>query len=168
MLLLPGEAQAQAQPKSVSPIAVGTRIRLRAPTVVSGRIEGMIIEMDESSFLIGVNDRVPLTVSRQAISQLDMSTGQRRQALKGMIMGAGIGLAVFTLAGAAYQGDGSGSARDWASLLGTGLGGGAIWGAGIGALIKSDRWSAVPLERVRVSRAPTQRGGVRLSLSVRF
>ena len=167
-LLLPGEARSQEQPKSVSPIAVGTRVRLRAPTVVSGRIEGMVIEMDESSLLIGVNDRVPLRVSRQAISQLDVSTGQHRQALKGMIMGAGIGLAVFALTGAAYQGDESSSARDWASFLGTGLAGGALWGAGIGALIKTDRWSAVPLERVRVGLAPTQRGGVRLSLSVRF
>jgi hypothetical protein len=43
-----------------------------------------------------------------------------------------------------------------------------LYGAGIGALIKRDRWREVPLERVRVSLAKTRGRGVALSLSVPF
>ena len=32
---------------------------------------------------------------------------------------------------------------------------GGLWGAGIGALLKGDRWSPVPTQHVRVSCAPT-------------
>ena len=161
-LLLPGEARSQEEPKSVSPIAVGTRVRLRAPTVVGGRIEGMVIEMDEASLLI-IKDDDRLRVPRQAITQLEVSTGKRRRALKGMVVGAGIGAVVLGAMGGVGT---AGFSHGEAALLG--LGTGAAYGVGIGALIKTDRWSAVPLERVRVGLAPTQRGGVRLSLSVRF
>jgi hypothetical protein len=151
-----------------TPITVGTKVRLRAPTLFSGRIEGMVIETNESSLLIGVNDRVPLRVSRQAITQLEVSMGRRRRPLKGMIVGAGIGAAVYAIAGVSYQGDASASASEWAHFLGLGMLGGAAWGAGIGALINSDRWSPVPPERLRVSLGATRGRGVRLSVSVGF
>jgi hypothetical protein len=44
----------------------------------------------------------------------------------------------------------------------------ALEGGGIGALIKSDRWSSVGVEKVHVSVAPTPGHGLGLALSMRF
>ena len=41
-------------------------------------------------------------------------------------------------------------------------------GVGIGALIKTDRWSSVPLERVQFGLAPTRGKGLGLALSMTF
>ncbi len=132
------------------------------------------MEMDDKSLLVSADDRIPVRVSRQAITRLEVSTGRHRLALKGMIIGAGIGAA---LIGPVYHSDAKSSNCDNAlvpcttSLAGAeavGIFVGAIYGAGIGALIKSDRWSAVPLEHVRVSLGPTRGRGVVLSASVVF
>jgi len=46
--------------------------------------------------------------------------------------------------------------------------GGALIGAGVGALIKTDRWVPVPLERLRVGAAPRRNGGFGLGVSLSF
>ena len=165
VLLLPAEGRPQERASGSSVITVGSRIRLRAPTLVNGQIEGIVIETDETALLVGINDRVPLRVSRQAITRLDVSTGRHRQALKGAIIGAGIGVASYTVLLAA---DVESSSKDFAAGAAMGALGGGLWGAGIGALIKSDRWSAVPLDQVRIALVPTRGHGVRLSLSLGF
>jgi len=167
MLLIPAEARSQELAETTA-VTVGTRVRILAPSLTGKRIEGMVLETTESALLIGVNDRVPLKVSRQAITQLEVSLGQHRQVLKGAIIGAGIGVALFALTGASYQGDEPNTSGDWAHFIGVGLAGGAIWGVGIGALVKGDRWSPVPLEHVHVSLGPTRGHGVGASVSLRF
>jgi hypothetical protein len=47
--------------------------------------------MDEQSLLVSSDDHIPLRVSRQAITRLDVSTGRHRRVLKGMMIGGGIG-----------------------------------------------------------------------------
>jgi len=169
LLVLPGEAQSQESPAK-NPLMVGTRVRILAPTVVQGRIEGMVLEVDEQSVVVSNDDRAPLKVARRAITQLEVSRGRHRQALKGMLIGAAIGAAVLAVSPGCYAGcsfnSSSGSDRAQGSALG--LLGGALWGVGIGALVKADRWSVVPLEQVRVSVGPTRGRGIALSLSVRF
>ena len=125
------------------------------------------MEVHDGSLLVSTDDRIPLRVSRQAISHLEVSTGRRRKTLKGMIIGAGIGALVLQTA----VSDNCDSAIEScytsrAEATGIGLLGGALWGAGIGALIKGDRWSTVPLERVQLSVAPTLGRGLGLTLSV--
>ena len=161
--LLPGAARSQEQPNVGSPLAVGNRIRLLAPTVVSGRIEGMVIQIDETSVLVGMNDRVPMSVPRQAIAELDVRLGQKRQWRKGMIIGA----AVTALSVAVLCAGDQCSSSDTGLILGLVAEGAAI-GAGIGALFKADRWGPVPLDRVRVGLAPTAGRGVHFSLSLAF
>jgi hypothetical protein len=124
----------------------------------------MVIQTDEQSVLVGINGRVPLSVPRQAITQLEVSTGRERQAFHGMLIGAGIGALVGATGCLPAVGCGHPSAED---VLGSAAGG-ALYGAAIGALVKRDHWSAVPLDQVRVSIGPTRARGVRLSLSVAF
>ncbi len=164
MIFLAGEVRSKEQLKSISSITIGSRIRLSAPAVTKRRIEGTIIEMDVRSLLIGTEDRSTLSVPRQAITKLDVSLGKHRQVRKGILIGGGIGAIALALTLSSYITESSG----WVTVLTGGFAGGAMWGAGIGALIKKDRWSAVPIELVQLGLAPTQGSCVRLSLSVDF
>src|SRR5512146_1142520 len=91
LFVLSAEAWSQEQPASPLPVTVGSRIRLQAPTVVTGRIEGMVVHLDGKSLLVGGNERTPVSVPRQAITQLEISTGRHGHALLGMGIGAAIG-----------------------------------------------------------------------------
>lgn len=158
--LLPvGEARAEPESGTPPTITVGSKVRVRAPTVVKGRIEGTVIGLDERSLVLGGIERGPLTLSREAITHLDVSTGRRRQTLRGTLIGAGIGLVAM---GVLCGGDSGGCAE--VSGVATA---GALLGAGVGALVKTDRWQTVPLDGVRVTLTPARRG-VGLAVSIGF
>jgi hypothetical protein len=163
-LVLPSWAVAQ-ESFDGSAVLVGSKVRILAPTVVGGRLEGIVSQMDDQSLVV-LQDNHPWRLPRQAITSLDVGTGQKRRALKGMFIGAPIGAALIFLVPTGIPT--RRSASDSLHQAGFGLFLGAAYGAGIGALIKSERWSRVPLERVRLSVAPTRGRGVGLSLSVGF
>lgn len=156
----------QEQQASPLPVIVGSRIRLLAPTVVTGRIEGVLIHLDEQALLVGGADRPPTSVPRQAIERLEVKTGRRGHKLMGMLIGAGAG-ALLGIANPCVAMVGCDPRNTGGAALIDGLAG-AGWGAGIGALIRTDRWSTVPPESVRVRLGPARGGGVRLSMSVGF
>ncbi len=163
-IFLPGETRSQGQLISIYPITVGSRIRLLATTIAKRRIEGTIIEMDERSLLVGIEADSTLRVPRQAITNLDVSLGKQRKADMGFIIGGGIGVIMVAIIFSSYL-RGSEAWFDFAAIGFVEVG---LLGAGIGALIKIDRWSAVPIELVHVGLAPTQGRGMRLSLSLGF
>jgi hypothetical protein len=174
--LFPGTARSEEQPGALGPIVVGSKVRFQAPTASQGPVQGTVMEMDSSSLLISTEKQRPFRVSRQAITQLEVAVGRRRNARKGLIIG--------TVAGAVLVGLVAGiprdsfcppaapdpqSCRDTRKLfLTTGLPLVALEGAGVGALIKSDRWSSVPVAKVQMSLAPICGPGLGLALSLRF
>jgi hypothetical protein len=161
-LILPSLALAQQPPDG--PVLVGSKVRILAPSVVGGRLEGTVSEIDEESLLMLQNNH-PWRVPRHAITHLEVSTGSHRQALKGMLVGAGIGAVIIGAVRVPVAGCGNClSSHGEAALLGLGVG--AAYGVGIGALIKTDRWSPVPLEHVRLSVAPTRGRGVGVTASI--
>ncbi len=161
--LLPvGEARAEPESGRPPTITVGSKVRLRAPTVVKGRIEGTVSKLGEEFLVVVRPDHGPQTISRQAITRLEVSTGRRRQALKGMRNGAVIGGVWMATACGLYA-----DCDGWASPIAGGALAGALVGVGIGALMKSDRWQSVPLDRVRVTLTPAPRG-VGLVVSIGF
>lgn len=161
-LLLTGEVRAQ-QSTPLDPITAGSRVRFQAPSVIRGTILGTVMSVDRESLLVSTDDQRPFRVSRQAISRLEVSTGKSRQALKGMLVGAGIGAVVLGALGGVGT---AGSSHGEAAVLGVGVG--AAYGVGFGALLKRDRWSSVPLESVRIGLAPTRGKGLGLALSMSF
>jgi len=169
-LLLPDPARAQERPEAVSPAVVGSRVRVKAPTAVQGRVEGSLVEIDETSLTVSKDDRVPVKIPRQAVTEFEVSRGRHRRVLKGMLIGAGIGLAVGMAApGTACFGCSSTpTTSDRLAFGGQGALVGAASGAGIGALVKGVVWHRVPLDRVRVSVAPLPRHGLELFVSARF
>lgn len=171
MLLLSSEVRSQDLPATTFPMTVGSRVRLLAPTVAQGRLEGMLVEMSEQSLVVDMGKSRLVSVSRQAITQFEVSRGRHHHALVGMVIGAGVGgaLAEVTLGDRNYC-EAIVVCRTnhrWEALR-LGLVAGGVLGAGVGALIKTDRWSPVPLDRVRVSIAPTRERGVGLSVAIGF
>jgi len=166
MLVLSVEAWSQDQPAPPLPLTVGSTIRLQAPTIVQGRLQGRVMEVDDESLLISQEDRLPVRVSRQAITRLEVRTGRHRQTLTGMCIGAGIG-ALLGVTFPCIAMVGCDQRNGGAAALADGLGG-AAWGAGIGALIRRDHWSAVPPVQLRMTLVPTPGRGVGLSVSMSF
>lgn len=171
-LLLMGEARADEQ--GTLPVNVGSRVWLLAPASIEGRVKGTVQHVDDKSITLTMENLTSLAVPRSSITHLEVSTGQKRQWVKGMLIGAIVESAGLAATAQIEQGcSGFSNANgpcfhSRAEALGVGLVAGALVGAAIGALFKTDRWSAVPLEHVRVSLAPTRRGGAQLALSVAF
>jgi hypothetical protein len=160
-------ASEQRSPQeTLSPIVTGSRVRVVSPRAVSGRVTGTVIEMSAESLVILADER-PLRVPRDAIEQLEVSTGKQRRTLKGMLIGAGIGAVV--VPPALYDSCLSDCGSKWsAEYILAGVGVGAAWGAGIGALVKKDRWSSVPVTQVRLGLWPIRGGGIGASVSLTF
>jgi hypothetical protein len=176
LLVPPGEARSQTSAGLVGSIAVGSKVRLLAPTAMQGRIEGTVMATDAESLLIGVDGRGPARVSRNAITRLEIAFGRRRNTRTGLIVGAVAGALAVGLTAAIPKDEfcppGEPSTQscldDRSVLLAFGLPILALEGAAIGALIKSDRWLPVPLENVRVGLTGTRSHGVGLSLALHF
>jgi hypothetical protein len=154
-----GAARAEPESGAAPTIEVGSRVRLEAPTLARKRLEGTVIGLGEKALVVRRNGLEPLSVPREAITRLDVRTGQRRWTLRGALVGAGAGLVAVGLTCGGGDG-GCGQAAPVVTYA-------ALAGAGIGALIKSDRWQAVPLDRVRITHTPAPRG-VGLAVSIGF
>jgi hypothetical protein len=154
-LVLPSAARSQEP--SLGPALAGKKVRLLAPAVVSGRIEGVVLLMDRESLLVSQASGARLKVPRQAVTQLEVSTGRHRHTLKGMWIGAS---ALALLAVPVHARGGA------ATDIALGAVAGGLWGAGIGTLVEGERWNSVPLNQV----IPGPREGPTssLSLTVRF
>jgi hypothetical protein len=171
-LMWTGDTHAQDLPGALGPISVGSKVRLQASTVVQGPIRGTVMEMDRESLLVSTENQRPLRVSRQAITQLEVSTGRRGHARTGLIIGAVVGAASgavvplnFGCTQAQIAAGDSSCIVSRGTMITYGVLGDAGLGALIGHLIKSDRWSSVPPERIRVSVAPSGGRGARMSMS---
>jgi hypothetical protein len=116
---------------------------------------------------VGQEGRAPVSVSREAITALDVRVGQRRHWRKGAIIGAA---AMATAIGGLCVGAEPGREchrSDAPSMLGV-VAGSAVLGARVGALFKTDRWRSVPVDRLRFGLAPTAGRGLRFSLALKF
>jgi hypothetical protein len=165
-LLLPGAAWSEEEPKAEAAIAPGSKVRLLAPTVATQQIQGIVVQMDRTSLLISAGDRPPVSVPRESITGLEVNTGRdqltKAGALTGAVIGAALGAVNPCVAMVGCDERNAGTAAVMYGLAG------ASAGAIIGALIKVDHWTAVPLNRVRVIPVATPGRGVGLSVSFTF
>jgi hypothetical protein len=167
-------AQELPVPGTISAIVAGSRVRLRAPTFVQGRLKGTVMQLDEKALTVNVDDRLPTKVPRDAITRLEVSTARKRQWRKGLVIGTAVGLFFASLievrpAGGCQLGDLFFCTSSPRGEVITELAlGGAFYGAGIGALFKADRWREVVVDHVRVGVVPTRGRGLEISVSGAF
>ena len=148
-------------------VAQGDRVRVTAP---NERVVGTFAVLKPDTLVVNVESR-RLAIPFASVTSLEVSRGQKSRTGRGALIGLGVGvvagvgtaLALCAEGDCNIDGDITGAV---ALVLGAG---GALVGAGIGALIgsqtKTDRWETVPLDRIHISLTP--RGGG-LEVSAKF
>ena len=160
-------------------VTVGSRVHIKAPTVLKGPITGSIVSIDESSLALQTkNGKTPLVVPLQAVSGLEVSRGRRsrgRWAGRGAAAGAGalaiLGYATGEDCPQSQDGYFAALAGALCTSHGEGAAIGFFLGAPLGALIglmipPGERWQRTSPDRVRVSIGPAPHGiGASVSLA---
>jgi hypothetical protein len=182
-VLAAGAAGAQDQPPALE-LPVGARVRIRTYPATGDWIKGVLAGADSETIAL-VPDGAPplgpnqLRLPRQAVTRFEMVTGTTRHWLRGLVIGAALGVAMgFAIdvdpERCEFDDNYACSRGEAVALMG---GTSAVFGVGIGALFKKDVWTPVGLDALgpppaRVSRAGLSLravpGGASLDLSVRF
>jgi hypothetical protein len=177
--------QPATQPEPLR-LPVGSRIRLQTSSTPGTWTKGVLTSADSSSVSLVPEDAPVLGENRlslptPSVSRLELRTGSKRHWLYGMLAGAVLGVAI----GAAAGVDSATCDYDYSTefcsrgeaiaAVGVSLG---LVGAGVGALVKTDRWMPVAIDALgppapRVSGVTprlraTPRGGVELALAFGF
>jgi hypothetical protein len=166
VLALPASARSGERSTDLSPITVGSRIRLSAPVIISKKVQGTVAEINMDSLVVVTDGQARLSLPTRAITQLEVSTGRHRKTLSGMAIGAATGVALsVVLPKCVIEGCTSDVGFDPTFAL-LGALGGSMWGAMIGSFVTADRWTLVSRNDVRLMALPSRGRGVGLALSV--
>ena len=166
-------------------VAVGTRVRVKAPSVSKHRLVGTIVSFDGDTLVVDVIKRVkrwsdsptkPIQVSTieehhtqfaiplNSVTRLEMSYRTKRKTLRyagyGAVIVGGVAVTLFTVNGV---GD---PIRYYAAIEGSIVG--VFLGAAVGFFNRADSWEKVPLDRLQMSLLPQRQGGLALSASFAF
>jgi hypothetical protein len=148
------------------PLPAGTLVRVTAPRVTKGRIEGTLLSASENQIVLALPDAEPRTIARRDLTRLEWSRGYHRNAIPGAMVGGLLGGAfLWYVSGALCEVDNCSGTME-AALVGVALG--ALPGAGIGALIRTRDWHEADPARVQFSIAPVRGKGVAAKLTLRF
>lgn len=174
---------AQDEPP-VLELPVGARVRIRTQSAPGNWIKGVLAGADSESIALVPEGAPPLgpnqlRLPRQAVTRFEIVTGTTRHWLRGLVIGAALGVAM----GFAIDVDPVKCEFDdnYACSRGeaVGLVGGfsAVIGVGIGGMVKKDQWTPVGLDALGPPPARVGRTGLALravprgaslDLSVRF
>ncbi len=154
-------------------VQTGDRVRLEASRISPGRLVGEVAELSgDTLVLLSEGSSSTIEIPASDLEQIEVSRGKKSNVILGLLIGAGVGAA--SAAGLAIwfcnaDDDGCTSGQ----VAGAGLTVTAIvagLGAGIGALIKTERWkdAAMPASPPAVGLGLGQDGSVRLAFSLRL
>jgi hypothetical protein len=163
----------------------GARVRLQLQTGGGQWTKGTLVSADSASVAIVPEDAPPLGTNQlrlptSSVARFELKTGSKRRWLPGLIAGVAVGVALgfaFEVDPVACRYDNNYFCSRGAAVAGGGVVMGVL-GAGIGALVKTERWTPMSLDALapptpRVSGvAPRLRvlpqGGVAFALTVGF
>src|SRR5262245_20760330 len=134
------------QAPTSSPLTPGTRVRVTTREAGGPELSlvGPLSTFDSQTLALSVEggpDRVALR--RPSITRIEVSRGKRGHAGMGLLLGAVLGLTAVVLHDAGCEPDCSESDSK-AGFAAAAIGGGALVGAGVGALLRSERWESLP------------------------
>ena len=185
LVLLAGGAWAQdvTEPPALE-LPVGARVRMRTHAAPGDWMKGVLAGADSGSVAL-VPDGAPplgpnvLRLPRPAVTRLEIVTGRKRQWLRGLVIGAALGVAMgfaVDVDPVRCQFDDNYSCSRGGAV---GLMGGffTVVGAGVGSMVRKDVWTPVGLDALGPPPARVGRtslglhavpGGAALDLSVAF
>jgi hypothetical protein len=140
-------------------VSIGAQVRVTS-SALARRIQGVVIGADSDTLTVASGES-PTTVPVASIRRLELRTGSKRHVWQGLLIGAALG----ALVGVAEKEpncslDGSDTRGECTAYYAMGMG---LLGLGVGALVKTDTWTALALPG---RSAVTGRGwGIRFALS---
>ena len=156
-------------------VVPGARVRITAPSVADHRLVGTVVTLDADTLkLRSKKQAVLLAIPVSGVAKLDVNTGRKRNFLKGAAIGA---VSVGSLGAVIGLGSGDDDPDDFlaftagekAMINAIYLGGlGLVMGTLIGAIVKTEKWESVPVDRIRIGISPQRQGGMMLSASFGF
>ena len=178
-------AQAPAEPVPLT-LPMGARVRVQTTAAPGSWMKGILVSADSSTIAMVPEHAPPLGANQlrlpsASIGRFELHTGSKRHWLIGLAAGVAVGVAVGATTNeidpvaCEYDYNYACSRGEAIALYGATFG--AI-GAGIGALVKTDRWTPIAVDALgpppprvsgivpRVRALP--RGGVELALAVGF
>jgi hypothetical protein len=165
---------ASALPAQVSELTLGTRVRLRAPEAVAGRLTGVIVGQGGDSLVVTRPNALPITLRLPQLTQLEVSRGRShgRGAMKGALWGGSI-MAVFGVlfvdGATTCDGPPTNLTCEETTLLESAAYGavsGVLVGATIGAFVGSEHWERITMPRLAI--LPRRDGAVQVELALRW
>jgi hypothetical protein len=156
-----------AAPLAAQSIHPGADVRVRAPSVLLGRFEGVYIGRTGDTLVFGNDKHGPVKVPASAITDLDVSRGRSRLkgAGYGALWGAALSGAMGLLVVAEVAADGSANMNGAGAYLVMMAAGGAEIGAIVGAILGKRAWArAEPGIVLNAARIDVHHLGVQLAL----
>jgi hypothetical protein len=159
--VLPSSATGGEGGPAPSVLGVGSRVRVSAPSVFDGRVQGLVVSTDAENLTLAVSDGPLVTLPRNAITRLDVFLGHRRRPGRGALFGSLAGMALLAAAPVdpGNCGPSSASFCSRGEAVAAGALTGALVGFVIGAVHPADRWGIIPLDGWRIAVRATPRGG---------
>ncbi len=147
------------------PVKVGDRVRVTAPALEVRDLVGTYIAVRGDTLELE-SEATLLAIPMASVTRLEVVDGRKSGLVKGGVVGlvVGVGIGVAKVSGCG-SGDDCFDAGLWLSAPPLA---GMLLGGVVGALIKTDRWREVPLDRPRVSFGPQRDGRFGFGASVRF
>jgi len=158
----------------LSELQPGARVRIQAPGIVAGRYVGTVLTRGVDTVEVGAPGTAPVRIPLARITSAEVSRGSSRTlgAIRGMVWGAPIGLAIGIVAAAGTDDDpycfdscSTGGSNKAELIAGSTLGG-AFWGAAIGAIVGRERWER--FEIAPRSSVDVRNGRTSIGLAVAF
>ena len=156
--------------QELPPLKPGDRIRVAAPTLSPGPLVGTVVAFEADSLMVQRGTDT-WRLSLASLTRLEMSQGRRSHAGLGAGIGLLVGAGVRAVIGSGCHAvvvpvsSGVGCIAVGAAVIG---GAGALVGAVTGALVRTERWAEVPLDRLRVSFTSDRGGALTIRASLRF
>jgi hypothetical protein len=159
------------QPASSGGLAWEPRVRVTVSGDGSGQVVGRYLRTAGDTIWIDTGlAHGPSPIVVDQIRRFEVSRGQRSNAGRGALIGGavGLGIGLVSVISAASEDDGwfEPSTGEYAAGVAVLTAMGSGIGAGIGALIRTEKWEAVPVAGLTVTRGASP--GLRLGLSMRF
>ena len=152
---------------AVSPLP-GALLRVTAPTLSTKPMVGTLVQTTQDELLLDLAGAQRRSIPRAAVTRLEWSRGRRGNVAKGVLWGALISGTVLAVVGGKEGCEGGKMSECLASSFVVGAGLGALGGAGVGALIRTEDWGDVPIApiaNVRVRMAPNGGVAIRVALT---
>jgi hypothetical protein len=167
---------AAAQEPDQALIDEGSRLRVMAPRMATGWLEGTLVTANDAGLVLFVTKgprgykNTEVIIGRSSISRVAIPIGEQRRTKIGVIIGGLTvgGLATFRVVADCSTIESDCSVGKYFARIGGGMVAGALVGGVIGYFLKATIWRELPIHQVPADAMALPSGDMGLGLSLSF